>query len=254
MSLMAIPRMTVPRMTVPRLLMVGVLMLGLLMAGMVVTDVSADTSPFGDDRGAIAAERIEKISRGRSVTIIGDSLVENRGKLHIAPFAERGVKATADGYSGRTLRRGWLCRVNGVRKVYPLPVGTRCGIQGLELIMRMKREGTLGSALVLALGTNDASVFPGEKTVRNLDAVRSMIGERHLWLVTVVRLKDKARATAWNQTATTWCARDVACSVVPWASLKVAWDPKIYAADGVHLLERGTKLRAEMIATVVVGP
>lgn len=192
--------------------------------------------------------------KGRVVTIIGDSLVENRGRTYVGAFAERGVWSVADGYSGRTLRWGWLCRVNGVRKVYPKPVGNKCGIEGLELLERMVRNGSLGGELVLALGTNDASVFPGERSVRNLNTVRSLIGTRRVWLVTAVRLKDRVRATAWNQTATKWCARDIACSVIPWASMKVAWDPKLYVSDGVHLLERGTRLRAEMIATAVAGP
>jgi lysophospholipase L1-like esterase len=194
-------------------------------------------------------------ARGRNVTIIGDSLVENRGKWYIEAFSIRDVWSSADGFSGRTIRTGWLCRTaQGVRKVFPRPIHSRCGIEGLELLQRMVRRNELGSDLVLALGTNDARTFSAQRNVENLDAVRAAIGKRRMWLVSVVLLKDRARAERWNSMAAAWCARDIACSMVPWASLRRAWDPSLYVGDGVHLAERGTKLRAEMIATAVAGP
>jgi lysophospholipase L1-like esterase len=81
-----------------------------------------------------------------------------------------------------------------------------------------------------------------------------MVGNRKIWIVSVRKLNGSNKPKQWNATAAKWCAADVSCSMIPWAESAAAGRSSNYNTDGVHLTERGAKLRAEMIATIVIGP
>jgi hypothetical protein len=210
---------------------------GVLAAAAVVVSAAAN--------GADAQER--------TISLVGDSLVANRTEIYKEAFSLRGVPANVDGVGSRAIRWGWQCKVDAGLRVFPRPVHAKCKREGLELLRHWERSGSLGTDVVVALGTNDAGLYPGPKSLPNLDQLRKVVGDRHLWLVTVRKLNGSKSAPAWNKTATAWCERDQACSVIEWGESQISAKRSLYIADGVHLTPRGAQVRAEFIATVVAG-
>ncbi len=190
----------------------------------------------------------------RSVSLVGDSLVANREAVYSAALSARGVQSLIDGRGSRALRYGWQCRMSNGLFVLPKPAHAKCKREGLETLKFWSQSNMLGTDVVIALGTNDAALFPGDKTVANLREARRLVGSRKIWIVTVRKLNGSPRPKEWNITATKWCTKDGNCQMINWASSSAAGKSSNYIADGVHLTPRGAQLRAEIIATVVVGP
>lgn len=190
----------------------------------------------------------------RSVSLVGDSLVANREAVYSSALSARGVQSLVDGHGSRALRYGWQCRMSNGLFVFPKPAHAKCKREGLETLKHWSQSNLLGTDVVIALGTNDAALFPGEKTVANLREARRLVGSRKIWIVSVRKLNGSTRPKEWNLTASKWCAADGNCQMINWASTTAAGRSSNYIADGVHLTPRGAQLRAETIATAVVGP
>jgi hypothetical protein len=189
----------------------------------------------------------------RTVSLVGDSLVSGRSSLYSKAFLVRGVPATVDGVGSRAIRYGWQCKVSQGLRVFPKPLNERCRREGLEQLRWWADTGKLGTEVVVALGTNDAALYPGARTLPNLREVRRIVGDRKVWIVTVRKLTNSPKPAAWNKVATEWCAKDIACGMIPWAESKISSKRALYSTDMVHLTQRGAELRAEFIATVVAG-
>lgn len=206
----------------------------------------------------LVAGVVSPVSRGeaqsvRTVSLVGDSLVAGRGETYAKAFLVRGVPVTVDGVGSRAIRYGWQCKVQSGLRVFPQMQNKSCRREGLELLRWWAQTGKLGSEVVLALGTNDAALYPGVRSLPNLQEVRRILGERRVWIVTVRKLNGSSKPAAWNKVAAAWCAKDVACSIIPWAESPISGRSSIYSSDMVHLTQRGAELRAEFIATVVAG-
>ena len=206
-------------------------------------------SPFASTATPATAQ-----TRSISISIVGDSLVANREAVYAAALSARGVQGIVDGQGSRALRFGWQCRMSNGLFVFPKPAHAKCKREGLETLRHWSQSNQLGTEIVIALGTNDAALFPGAKTVANLREARRLVGSRKIWIVTVRKLNGSTRPKEWNITASKWCASDGNCQMINWASSGAAGSSANYIADGVHLTPRGAQLRAEFIATSVVGP
>jgi lysophospholipase L1-like esterase len=190
----------------------------------------------------------------QTVSVVGDSLIAGRERIYREAFAARAVPHNVSGVGSRALRYGWQCKTPAGLVVRPRPLHSKCKREGLEMIKYLRDARGLGTEVVVALGTNDAGLYPGARSIPNLNEVRKLVGTRKIWIVTVRKLSGGPKLKQWNATAAAWCARDISCALIPWAESSLASNPAVYSQDGVHLTERGAKLRAEMIATVVVGP
>jgi lysophospholipase L1-like esterase len=130
-------------------------------------------------------------------------------------------------------------------------VSQNCKPEGIEQIKLWRRSGELGDRLVLALGTNDAALYPSSEVRGRLDAARKAAGGVAIHLVTAAKLtgpKSRARVEAWNREARAWCAADGNCSMIEWGETKWARDPGTYTGDKVHLSGRGLSKRAKFIS------
>jgi lysophospholipase L1-like esterase len=190
-----------------------------------------------------------------TASLVGDSLTAERQQVYRDALSFNGVVPSAvSGVSSRALRYGWQCWVNGSLRIYPSPVNTGCKREGLEELKHWAAQGTLGDAVVIALGTNDAGLYSSSRQMENFAQARSLIGARPMYLVTVISRSSaqNQKMIAFNNTARAWCAADAACAVIDWASTPQAQNRGIYT-DSVHLTPTGTLQRASFIAEQVVA-
>lgn len=125
-----------------------------------------------------------------------------------------------------------------------------CRRQGLEALAWYATSGELPPAVVVALGTNDAS-RPATRVRADLDELRRLLGGRRLFIVATATSPMTELHTGWNATARSWCATDGLCEFVEWAPEDPA---ALFAPDGVHLNALGAQERARAIALAVVSP
>lgn len=198
------------------------------------------------------SERAEAQTRYR-VSLVGDSLVAGREELYNDALERAGFEGVANGVGSRAMRWGWQCRLNGALKIVPKPVtGASCKREGLEQLQYWARRGELGEVVVIALGTNDAGLFNADRMKTNLDEARRIVRNRELYIVTAQALGSRSeRMQRWNTAAAQWCARDIACRMVPWAESQAAKAKSTYSGDGIHLTVEGTKKRAMVIAASI---
>lgn len=125
-----------------------------------------------------------------------------------------------------------------------------CSRQGLEAISWYASSQGFSDALVVALGTNDAS-WPARQVLERLGELRSLLGGRPVFLLQTVTYPMTSFHAAWNDTARTWCLADVSCRFVEWVSAPAP--AEFFGADGVHLSVLGSRSRAHALAAVLVS-
>ena len=207
-----------------------------------VSLVALGSLMLGHDANAVDVQR---------VSLIGDSLVKQSQETYSNALDGAGFESIVNGVGSRAVRDGYQCRVNGVLGIYESKIHDGCKPEGILQIRLWRREGLLGDRLILALGTNDAALYPSSEVKKRLDAARTAAGDIPIHLVTVAKLtgpKSRGRVEAWNNEARSWCQRDAACQMIEWGATKWAKDPGSYTGDKVHLSGRGLKRRAAYIA------
>lgn len=176
--------------------------------------------------------------------------------MYAAALAANGVaRASVTGVASRALRYGWQCWSGGRLAVYRSPFNRTCRREGLEQLRFMAQNGTLGGAVVIALGTNDAGIYTtASLRAAHLTEVRRLVGGRPIYLVSVVALRPSVneRMVSYNRDVAAWCATDRACRVIDWAATPAAANPATYSGDGIHLSAAGMVARASFIARQVV--
>jgi lysophospholipase L1-like esterase len=184
----------------------------------------------------------------QSVGIIGDSLVSASPQTYAKLFSDAGIPITVDGVGSRALRYGWQCRdASGRLVVLPKPSAKKCRREGLEVVKNLAEQGTLPDVLIIALGTNDAGLFKPHQVAANLAELRSLIGDRKVFLVSVKKLTSSKKPGVYNAAASSWCATDIACAMIDWAATPAASNRRMYSADRVHLTAKGVTARAQFI-------
>jgi hypothetical protein len=190
----------------------------------------------------------------QSVGIIGDSLVSASPQTYAKPFNDAGIPVTVDGVGSRALRYGWQCRdASGRLVVVPKPSAKKCRREGLEVVKNLAEQGALPDVLIIALGTNDAGLFTPEQATQNLNELRSLVGDRKVFLVNVKKLTSSKRPGRYNAAASSWCATDIACSMIDWAATPAASNRRMYSADRVHLTAKGVTARSQFIFDTVAN-
>lgn len=128
--------------------------------------------------------------------------------------------------------------------------GLGCVRQGLETLAWYASVGDLPGAVVVALGTNDAS-YPARQVLERLDALRVLLSGRQVFLLETATYPMTKMHAGWNDTARTWCLAYVSCRFVDWAGTPAP--AAFFTADGVHLSLLGSRARATALATVLVS-
>ncbi|GGG83477.1 acyltransferase family protein [Paenibacillus radicis (ex Gao et al. 2016)] len=159
-------------------------------------------------------------SEGRAadgVTVIGDSVI-----LDAAPYLEKLVPGIQiDGKVGRQMK------------------------QAITLVEQLKKEGKLGSTVVIELGTN------GAFTKKQLTSLLDTIGkERKVFLVNTRVPRDWQNKV--NEMIGDFAEDKSNVNLIDWFA--ASEDAKDYFGDdGVHLKKAGAKAYAEMVAAALEG-
>lgn len=169
------------------------------------------------------------------VLVVGDSLLAGAEPLVVARFAAHGIIATVDARSSRALRRGFLCRHQDRLVVLPRPTHRRCRPEGLELLASWATDGALPRTIVVALGTNDAGLFPPEQIQTHLTELAALTAGSRLVVVNVAKRHMTPRTRDWNHALQRWCQTLTRCTYADWAGTGTARDTRSYRPDGVHL-------------------
>ncbi len=189
-----------------------------------------------------------------SVALVGDSLVGGNPSLYQKALEGEGLEALVSGVGSRALRTGWQCRKNGVLQVHASKIQDNCRPEGIEQVRMWRDAGLLGDGVIVALGTNDAALYPAKEVGSRFSALARLAGPRDIWVVTVAKLgggKRQERVKAWNDAARSWCSKRPRCHMIEWASEPQARAKASYTADGVHLTGSGLSARASFIASSV---
>lgn len=189
-----------------------------------------------------------------SVALVGDSLVGGNPSLYQKALEGEGLEALVSGVGSRALRTGWQCRKDGVLKVHASKIQDNCRPEGIEQVRMWRDAGLLGDGVIVALGTNDAALYPAKEVGSRFSALARLAGSRDIWVVTVAKLgggKRQERVKAWNDAARSWCSKRPRCHMIEWASEPQARAKASYTADGVHLTGSGLSARASFIASSV---
>lgn len=184
-----------------------------------------------------------------SVVVVGDSLVSASPKLYAEKLRAVGMTVQVDAVGSRALRFGWQCRdATGRLVILKQPSSRACRREGLEVLSNLRQTNALPDAVVIALGTNDAGLFKPAEIISSLNNARKLIGERPLFIVSVKKLTSSKKPGIWNSTASGWCASDINCNFLDWASSPDAAVRAMYGSDRVHLTSAGLTARASFIA------
>jgi peptidoglycan hydrolase-like protein with peptidoglycan-binding domain len=199
-------------------------------------------------------------ANGCQVAVIGDSLMAGTQQLHADRLAEIGCVSAVDGVGGRSTAFGWQCRVlqaNGRRPLLllaePEPGNDTCAPSGLELLRMWSEARALGDVVVLALGTNDATLFNDQHWGAHWEQVFEFAGNRPVIVVTTQARPGHSAALAqaeYSEALRQWCASAQRCVLADWARTDAANDAGSYV-DAVHLTRAGTDARASFIRDVV---
>ena len=214
---------------------------------------------------AIVSWPVPDIGDGSSlpceVLVIGDSLMAGGESRVEAAIAEIGCTASADGVGGRSLSQGWQCRVfepdgRTVLRLLPeaQPGNASCAPSGLELLeLSVGRQGDI---VVIALGTNDAGLYPNEDTlIAHWERALQLTGARPvIFLTTAARpgSSQVERQARYSAALDRWCDTQTRCRLADWALTTVAADADSYF-DAVHLRSTATQQRANFIRDAVAS-
>lgn len=191
-----------------------------------------------------------------SVALVGDSLVSGNPSLYQKALEGEGLEALISGVGSRALRTGWQCRKDGVLQVHETKIQSNCRPEGIEQVRIWRDAGQLRDAVIVALGTNDAALYPANEVGSRFSSLTRLSGSREIWIVTVAKLgggKRQERVKAWNDSARSWCSKRPLCHMIEWASQPEARAKASYTADGVHLTSSGLSARASFIADTVAA-
>lgn len=125
-----------------------------------------------------------------------------------------------------------------------------CVRQGLEALSWYAASGSPPAAVVVALGTNDAS-SPARQVLERLDTLRALLERRPVFLLETATYPMTAFHARWNDTARTWCLADVSCRFVDWAGTPTP--SEFFEPDGVHLNAAGSRARAAALVSVLAS-
>ncbi|MCM3628588.1 acyltransferase family protein [Paenibacillus glycanilyticus] len=176
---------------------------------------SGETPPKNSNEPAETTKPPVEHSSGKGITVIGDSVI-----LDAAPFLEKHMPGIViDGKVGRQMR------------------------QAQAVINQMKADNTLGSTVVIELGTN------GSFTNKQIKAlIQSLDKVDHIYLVNtrvprdwqdVVNKMLPEVAKAYNNV-----------TVVDWYSASEGKDD-YFSKDGVHLMREGAEFYAAMLMDAI---
>lgn len=185
------------------------------------------------------------------VSLVGDSLVKQNQETYARALKRAGFKPSVDGVGSRAVRSGWQCRIGGYLRIYETKIHEGCKPEGIERIRLWRDTGELGDRLVVALGTNDAALYPSNEVYGRFKQLRRVAGDLPVHLVTAAKLtgpSSRARVAAWNKEARRWCKSDGNCQMIEWGESKWAKDHSSYTGDKVHLSFKGLERRAAFIA------
>jgi len=199
---------------------------------------------------------------GCQVAVVGDSLMSGTRTLHADRFSEIGCTSAVDGVGARSLAFGWQCRVlqtDGQRPLLlipePEPGNHTCAPSGLELLQMWSQAKALGDLVVLALGTNDATLFSDQLWTRHWDQALELTDGRRLVILTTQGRPGSPAAVAqetYSEALRVWCAAESACVLADWGLTVAAMDAASYV-ESVHLTPAATDARASFIRDVVAA-
>ena len=201
-------------------------------------------------------------ANGCQVAVIGDSLMAGAQGVHTDRLTEIGCASAVDGVGGRSLALGWQCRVlqpDGRRPLLllaaPEPGNATCAPSGLELLKMWSEAAALGDAVVLALGTNDATLFAEQRWIQHWEQALAFVGGRPLLALTTQGRPGSLVAPAqaeYSEALRLWCATKPNCVLADWGLTMAANDAASYV-DSVHLTTAATDARAIFISDVVAA-
>lgn len=204
-----------------------------------------DVEPWNIDDGACR------------ILLVGDSIVEAVEKSQEEAFTYLGCESIVDGLASRSLSRGWQCLGNGGRSMEivlrptPEPGNATCRPSGLELLGIWSSLTRSASAIVIALGTNDAGMFTAQGWIQRWVRVVDMTEGPLVFVTAAARPGDPwvDRVGAYNSTLRSWCAQEPRCTLAEWDRTGPAQNPNSYV-DHVHLTRAAGEMRAVFIAAV----
>ncbi|WHY78354.1 acyltransferase family protein [Neobacillus sp. WH10] len=170
------------------------------------------TKPDGENKLPQTEPSSEK---NETVTAIGDSIL-----LDVAPYlTEYFPSLNADGKVGRQMS------------------------QALDVVKRMKQEGTLGDTVIIELGTN------GPFTENQLISMIELIGNNRKIIFINTRV-PRPWETEVNNTLKEVTEKFDNTTLVNWYAASAGHN-EYFSPDGVHLNEKGAKAYAELVAKSV---
>jgi lysophospholipase L1-like esterase len=189
------------------------------------------------------------------ILLIGDSLTEAIQRAQVDAFTYVGCESIVDGLAARSLSRGWQCLGDGGRSpeivVRGVPeVGNpTCRPSGLELLALWSEYARAASAVVIALGTNDAGIHSPEGWIRHWELATSLSRGPLVFVTAAARPGDRwvADVELYNATLRWWCPSQQRCSLAEWDRTAPARDVSSYT-DHVHLTRAAGEMRALFIA------
>ena len=173
-------------------------------------------------------------SNATRVSVVGDSLTEGTMPYQAETLSYLGWgPAAIDAYKSRGIRT----KMKG---------DPHTGLSAVDAIRLISGDSTLW---VVALGTNDAGIYPADQHPALIREMLDQIGAGHYVLWVNVYLPGKlARQRSWNSALTTVAQeRPDQLFVLDWATLAEE-NPKWLAKDKIHCSGSGYKNRASVIA------
>lgn len=215
-------------------------------AGAFASEVIPDVEPWDARDGACR------------VLLIGDSLTEAVERTQGDAFSYVGCESIVDGLAARTLSTGWQCLGAGGRspeivlRTAPEPGNVTCRPSGLELLSSWSDFAHVASAVVIALGTNDAGVYPPDGWVRRWKRSADLSSGPLVFVTASARPGDPwaDKVERYNATLRWWCPAEPRCFLAEWDQTAPAQDPTSYT-DHVHLTRAAGEIRAVFIAAAV---
>ncbi len=246
----------------------GLVLLGLFVLGACANTDSFGVSGTGFDSPQQAAEAFglsdlpivekwdERVGSCR-VLLIGDSLTEAVASAQRDAFSYIGCESIVDGLAARSLSTGWQCLASGGRsleismRMSPEPGNASCRPSGLELLGLWSDFAHSASAVVIALGTNDAGIYSEGGWIRRWEQAASLSSGPLVFVTAAARPGDRwvDKVERFNTTLRWWCPSQPRCVLAEWDQTTPAQDPNSYT-DHVHLTRAAGEMRAVFIAAV----